>query len=230
MHHHFNQTNNWTDTLTAIGTLLAVLITVFFFLYERIKAYLNRPILKIGINLRPPECHKTTALSSQKLYTAFWFRFFVKNEGKSNATNLEVIIEKVDKLVEGKWSTFPGFLPSNLVWTHINLPNLKNLLPGTTKNVDFGYILDPAGRASNPTERNLAHTISMIDNVFKVNISIQPFNAYNIIEPGDYLFHLITGASNSKACRVKFHLNFKKEWTQDESKMLSEIVSIKKEK
>ena len=61
MHYHFNPSNNWTDILTAIGTLLAVLTTVFFFLYERIKNFLNRPILIIGINLTPPECHKTTA-------------------------------------------------------------------------------------------------------------------------------------------------------------------------
>jgi hypothetical protein len=230
MHHHFNPSNNWTDTLTAIGTLLAVITTVFFFLYERIKIYWNRPILKIGINLTPPECHKTTAISNQKLYSAFWFRLFVKNSGKSNATNLEVIIEKVEKLVDCKWTTFPGFLPSNLVWTHINESNLKNLLPGTTKNVDFGYILDPAGRISNPAESNLEQTISMTENVFRVNISIQPFNAYNIIEPGDYLFHLIAGASNSEECRGKFQLSFKKDWTQDETKMLSEIVSIKIEK
>jgi len=209
MHHHLSPSNNWTDTLTAIGTLLAVLTTVFFFLYERIKNYLNRPVLKLDINMAPPECHKTTAMSGQKLFSAFWFRLYVKNNGKSNATNLEVIIEKVDKLVDGKWITFPGFLPSNLVWTHINEPNLKNLLPGTTKNVDFGSILDPAGRLSNPAERNMDHTNSMTDNVFRVNISIQPFNAYNIIEPGDYLFHLIAGASNSEACRSKFHLSFK---------------------
>jgi hypothetical protein len=230
MHHHFNPSNNWTDTWTAIGTLLAVLTTVFFFLYERIRNYWNRPILKIGINFKPPECHKTTALSNQRLFPVFWFRLFVTNSGRTNSTNLELIIEKVEKMVDGKWTIYPEFLLSNLVWTHINEANLKNLLPGTTKNVDFGYILDPSGRASNPAERNLQHTISMTDNVFRVNISIQPFNAYNIIEPGDYLFHLIAGASNSKASRGKFHLSFKKDWTQDETKMLSEIVSIKKVK
>lgn len=230
MCHHCNPSNNWTDILTAIGTLLAVLATVFFFFYERIRNYLNRPILEIGINLMPPECHKTTAMSNQKLYSAFWFRLYIKNSGKSNATNIEVIIEKVEKLVDEKWITFPEFLPSNLIWTHINEPNLKNLLPGTTKNVDFGSIIDPAARLSNPAERNLNHTGSMTDNVFRVNISIQPFNAYNIIEPGNYLFYLIAGASNSKASREIFQLSFRKDWTQDEHKMLSEVVSIVKRK
>ena len=129
MHHLLNLTSNWTDSLTAIGTLLAVLAKTVSSSFDKFKNYFSRPVLKVGINMTPPECHKTTAMSNQKLYSAFWFRFFVSNEGKSNATNLEMIIEKVERLEDGEWKIYSAFLPSTLVWTHINKPNLKNLLP-----------------------------------------------------------------------------------------------------
>ena len=226
MIHQNNPANNWTDTLTAIGTLIAVFATIFFFFYERIKNYLNRPIIKIDINFRPPECHKTTGSFNNKFADAFWFRLFVKNTGKSNAQNLEVLIEKVEKKSGDKWKTYSAFLPSNLKWTHIDIPLLLNLQPGTTKNIDFGYIYDPIVNVSIAAENNFSPEDKKIEILFNVSISVNPFTGYHVLKPGDYIFYIIVGASNCKARREKFKLSFSNNWQTNEEKMLNENVKI----
>jgi hypothetical protein len=230
MIHHQILAGNWTDPLTAIGTLAAVFAAIFFFFYERIKNYLNRPILKLGINFYPPECHKTTGSFNNKFANAFWFRLYVTNKGKSNAQNLEVLIEKVDKKTGDIWITNSAFLPSNLKWTHIDVPLLMNLQPGTTKNVDFGYIYDPIVSVSNATNNNLPSENNKIEIVFNVTISVIPFTNYHVLQPGEYLFYLIVGASNCKARREIFRVRFSKEWQENETKMLTETIRIDKYK
>lgn len=226
MMHQHNPANNWTDTLTAIGTLIAVFATIFFFFYERIKNYLNRPILKVDINFHPPECHKTTGSFNNKFADAFWFRLFVKNKGKNNAQNLEVLIEKVEKKTGDKWQIYPAFLPSNLKWTHVDVPLLLNLQPGTTKNVDFGYIYDPIVNVSNATENNFSSEGRKVEMLFNVSISVNPFTGYHVLRPGDYMFYIIVGASNCKARREIFKLSFSNNWQADEDKMLTENIKI----
>jgi hypothetical protein len=219
---------NWTEILTAIGTIGLAFITFFLFFYDKIKKFLNRPILKVDINFHPPECHKTIAKSGGKIANAYWFRLFIKNEGKSTAKNLEVFIEKVEKKIGEKWQIYPAFLPSNLLWTHINFPLLPNLLPDTKKNVDFGSILDPKVRYSNPEESNPLLENNMTGILFNVTISVYAFARYNIINPGDYLFYIIVGASNCKSKRETFQVTFFKDWHDDESKMLNETIKISK--
>ena len=224
--HHYN--NNWTDTLTAIGTLAAVLTTIFFFFLERLKKYLNRPILNIGINLKPPDCHKIIGSFNSTLAEAYWFRLFVENKGKSNAQNLEVLIEKVEAKKDGKWEIYPAFLPSNLKWTHIDVPVLLNLQRGTKKNVDFGYIYDPKANISSAITNNLSSQNSKIEILFNVSISVLPFTGYHVLKEGEYKFHIIVGASNCKPQREKFRVKFNKDWHTDEAKMLSKNIEISK--
>lgn len=228
MIHTHNPPNNWTDTLTAIGTLIAVFATIFFFFYERIKNYLNRPILKININFYPPECHKITELFNMRIADAYWFRLYVKNKGKSNAQNLEVLIEKVEKKVGDNWLIYPAFLPSNLKWTHIDVPLLLNLQPGTTKNVDLGYIYDPIVNVSNAVEKKLSSENGKIEILFNVSISVNPLTGYHVLKPGEYLFYIIVGASNCSARREKFHVCFTNDWQINEAKMLTDTIKIAK--
>jgi hypothetical protein len=214
-------TKNFTDILTAFGTLAAVIATVTFFFYERIRNFRIRPKLQIGINFYPPDCHKTKAGIYDKKFDAYWFRLYVKNEGKSTAKDIEVSIEKVEKRIDDKWQIYPAFLLSNLVWTHINVPTLTNLLPGTMKNVDLGYIVDPQVYYD-PSTKNIP------ENVFNVIISVEPITGYNKLAVGDYRFSIIAGAANCKIKREKFSVVFSKDWQNDETKMLNETIMISK--
>lgn len=228
MHHPYPITSNLTDILTAFGTVGAVVTSVYFFYKEKIKNYRTRPKLKIDIHFYPPECHSTRVHSAGFNVPAHWFRLFVKNEGKSNAKDLEVLIEAVEIKTGDKWQTYPEFLPSNLVWTHINSPYLSNLLPGTMKNVDLGYILDPKKRISNTLEYNNLFPNGPTDIMFNVNISVKPYNQYNIIGPGEYKFSLIVGASNCDPIREKFNITFSNEWQEDINQMLDKTIMISK--
>lgn len=228
MYHPHTATSNLTDILTALGTVGAVVTSVFFFYKERIKNYRNRPKLKLDIHFYPPESNSTRVHSAGFQIHAYWFRLFVMNTGKSNAKDLEVLIEKVEKKTLDKWETYPEFLPSNLVWTHINLPYLSNLLPGTMKNVDLGYIIDPSKRGLNTLEYNNIFPHSPTDIIFNVVLSVKPYNQYNIIGPGEYKFNLIVGASNCDPVREKFKLIFSNDWQQDINQMIEKTINISK--
>lgn len=226
MFHPHPPLDNWTDTLTALGTITAVFATIFFFFYERLKNYLNRPILKVDINFQPPDCHRIIGSFNSKFAEAYWFRLFVENKGKSNAKNIEVLIEKVEKKTIDEWQICPAFLSSNLKWTHIDIPLLLNLQPGTKKNVDFGYIYDPTVNISNENGNSHFSQNGITEIKFNVSISVLPFTSYHVLQPGEYLFHIIVGASNCKAQRAKFRVRFSKDWYSDEEKMLTQSIDI----
>jgi hypothetical protein len=219
---------DWTDILTAIGTCSAVAATVILFFYERIKRWINRPVLDIGINFSPPDCNKTLASKDNKTITAYWFRLFVRNSGRSPAEDIEVTINEVFRRVGDKWNIYSEFLPSSLVWTHLNKPFLPYLLPGTSKNLDLGYILDPKMRYAYPDENKLSSSDSMSEILFNVILSIKPYLPYNILSPGEYKLILTIGAKNAEPMRQSIKIALQKEWKDDESDMLNNSISISK--
>ena len=228
MHHFHENPTSWTDILTAIGTVGAVILTVFFFLFERIRNWIKRPKLEMGVNFTPPECHKTIVMIGNEMADAYWFRLFATNVGNTPAKDIEVTIDKVYKKIGDKWTLYSAFLPSSLVWTHINQPILNDLIPGTTRNIDLGYIMDPEVRYKYQFENNPVLPNSMTEILFNVSISVKPFIGYNIIESGEYKFLLIIGAKNCKPFKDQIILKFTNDWKDDETKMLNETVKISK--
>jgi hypothetical protein len=224
---HQNPTN-WMEVFTAIGTLGTVILTAILFFYERIKNYLQRPILQLGIHFNPPECHKTVVRVGDRISNAYWFRLFVSNNGKSTANDVEVTIDKVYKKIGDQWKVYSAFLPSSLKWTHIDQALLSGLIPGTVRNIDFGYIMDPKIRYAYPFENNPTLTNDMTENLLNVCISVKPWIGYNIIEPGEYKFQLTIGAKNCKPQKEQIILKFTKDWKEDEARMLNETITISK--
>jgi len=229
MHYFYQNPTHWTDILTAIGTVGTVVLTFFFYFFERIRNWIKRPKLELDVHFTPPECHKTIVKIGNEMADAYWFRLFATNVGDTPAKDIEVTIDKVYKKIEDKWTLYSAFLPSSLVWTHINQPILNDLISGATRNIDLGYIMDPEVRYKYTFENNPVLPNSMSEIFFNVSISVRPFIGYNIIDSGEYKFSLIIGAKNCKPVKDQIILKFTNDWKDDEAKMLNETVKISKE-
>ena len=115
MHHFHENPTSWTDILTAIGTVGAVILTVFFFLFERIRNWIKRPKLQMGDKFTPPECHKTIVMICNEMADRYWFRLFATNVGNTPAKDIEVTINKVYKKIGANVALFSAFLQSRKV-------------------------------------------------------------------------------------------------------------------
>lgn len=300
-----------TDWLTALGTVGAVFVALFFFSWGKIESWWQRPKLRGGINFSSPDCHLTKAtitlqdsveikigegdqtntsinpvstlnqpasgsmqstdrvglsipgaisypspqeqqltqtilnllvqqasnktpanLSLQlipKRISAkyWWFRIYVENAGKTAAKDVEVVISNLEKKVGGSWELIKQFLPSNLLWTHSNNPMLPMLLPGTKRNIDLGYMINPSERSK--IEPNIYEDAKIRENqsAFCFRLSAVPNRPYHVLSPGTYRFWVTIGASNCAPEKVIFELQFNGTWDEGESAMLDN-VTIKK--
>jgi hypothetical protein len=210
----------WTDTAIAVGTLGTAITTVFFYFSDRIIKWYKRPRLEIGIKQEKPDCQfQKTSVSEDKTkpcVNGYWCRLFLLNKGKSAAKGLEVAIERIEQCKKNKWKEY-SFLKSNLIWTHQTHTKYKifmpQLLPNTTKNVDFGCFTNPKDK-SKESKYNIE---------FFLTITAKPFTKYNLIPYGKYRFTIIAGAKNCTITRKKIVVNFSNKWTDDENKIKSII-------
>jgi hypothetical protein len=193
-----------TDWLTAIGTVGAVALALFFAFVEKIW---QRPRLEISVNFKPPDCGMGVPHSK-----ALFLRLRVANRGRSAARSLEATIQQMCQREGDFWIQVPSFLPSNLLWTHVSAPILPNLLPGLERNLDLAQILEP----TKPSLARLAFILSVV-----------PAREYNVLDPGAYRFSVTVGAENAKAVTQVFELTLSGKWFADEDKMLSDGVRLK---
>jgi len=225
---------------SAFGTLVLAFIAVF---QDRIHAYIKRPILNCNIELKPPDCHKTTMRRTQPFLpgeetsnviydiSTYYIRFRILNSGASSAEKVEVIITDIFK--KNKNDTFVrinSFSSDNLVWSILDESNKRKMYweyisPSTYKYCNLGHILDPKYRnicnGENNTNFIKDDTIFSFDVYFRSNI------LYYLVSPGTYRIKLKVGCTNAKTISKEYELNVTGKWFEDELKMLNEGISIK---
>ena len=71
------------DWITAIGTVVlaagTIVLAIIAIFQDKIRAWLMRPNLTIGIELAPPDCHKTILEKRDytgKVLDSFWCYYF----------------------------------------------------------------------------------------------------------------------------------------------------------
>ncbi|MGD0590740.1 MAG: hypothetical protein ABSA44_08080 [Bacteroidota bacterium] len=221
-----------TDWLQAIGTIGAVIVALFFFFWERIREWWNKPHLGISLQFNPPDCHRIITVAQRddgRIVNpdAFWFRLTASNKGRNSAKDLEAIISNMERKNNNTWETYSPFLPSNLKWTHISTQYLPMLLPKTEKKLDLGHIMDPNFRRAFLSERNPALTnIPNAQALFHFEVATQPSNGYNNIPPGEYRFELIVGAANCSPISTIISLSFSGNWNRQEDLMLQREINL----
>jgi hypothetical protein len=117
----------------------------------------------------------------------------------------------------GKKKVKKAFMPMNLKWSHFE--GKKRSIPrGLFRHCDFGSF--------QPKYINNTHTILRLDTAVQPN-KVSDGEIPNMIEAGKYEFELMLSGVNSNFIRKRWILEFDEDWSDDESEMLHNHISIK---
>jgi hypothetical protein len=203
----------WIQVALTIATFLAILIALF---QEKIKNWFNRANLSVEIRLNPPDCHQIDLSDQQTghfVSKSIYIRIRVTNDSENNmAKNVEIIASNLWKLQGKKREIVKWFLPMNLVWSHLH-PITVTIPPKSFRLCDLG--------AFRPLFDG--NTRFRFDTVVQPN-PVSNGNIPNIIESGRYLLEIIVSGENVKPGTIYWELEFKKDWSDDEDKMLKRIA------
>jgi hypothetical protein len=193
----------------------------------------NRPILSATIRLKPPDCHKTTLVTSNPMPVlaqrgeCYYLRIWVQNKGGQRAEKVQVFVSRVQRQhADGLFKDVDSFLPMNLRWSHISPPQTfaEVISPGMGMHCDFGHIVDPVFRAQlmqpTPPQFTKGRTILELD------LEVQPNTLSHLILEGHYRFFVQVAAANAHPTEKCWDLNLTGKWFQEEDKMFSEGIKI----
>lgn len=217
------------DVFLIIGAIATSVIAIIALFHDVIKEYINIPKLRFEIEYSPPHCHRVITEGGNFVY---YFALKMWNDGKNKAENVEVTLNDVFKKVGDKWERISGFNPDNLLWRLTGDPYLPFLNPGTPKQCNIGYIIDPKIR----TDSKLSHLMKYENNpnlnvnpdetIFHIQVSMQSTNLTYLIAPGTYKFRLSASCSNGKTAYQEYKIKITGKWFEDEERMLNEGINI----
>ncbi|MFA5925764.1 MAG: hypothetical protein WC831_02425 [Parcubacteria group bacterium] len=211
-----------TDAWTAIGTIFLGMVALLTFFYDRYKN--RRAKVSMLINTVPPDCHQielTNSKTGEFISQSIYIRIRVEHIGGNSAEDAEIMVSNFWIVNDhGGKIVKKAFLPMNLTWSHFG--GKKRSVPrGLFRYCDFGRF--------QPKYTNNTHTILRLDTAVQPN-RVSDGEIPNVIEPGKYEFELILSGVNSNFIRKRWILEFKKNWSDDESEMLNEHIIIKERK
>lgn len=208
----------------AIVALLLGLAGIFG-VHEIIKNWRLKPDIKVSIKLEPPDSLKiamTNTATGQFLYDTYYFRFKVENTGNLKMEDVEVLaLELHKKGNNGRFSKVRNFLPMNLVWANVHEVTMPKIQPGLFKHCDFGHIVQNV----NSSPFGLAGRSSVI---FILETQVTPNTGFNYLLPGEYKIRLAFAANNLKPEYYWYQFKVEDRWDNNEQRMLSQNISIKK--
>lgn len=131
----------WADGLTAVGTVLAVVVALVLAGWGAIARRLWRPKLGVVYEPRSPDCQiiRVQRLVDGKfLHRAFYCRVQIHNTGSRRANGVQVRMIRLWRLDgSGLAEEDEDFVPMNLVWTNIGVVQLPALVPDLPQHCDF---------------------------------------------------------------------------------------------
>jgi len=214
-----NLINSWytnPEWWSAIGTIFVGLVAIIIaFLQERIKRFLSRTRLDVKLKTEPPDCHKIEIKDQLGVSRpSYYVRSKLINTGRFSAENVEVMIDSVYKIIDGKREILKTFLPMNLVWSHYGGTTMKVILPNHFRHIDVGYFILAGDKV-----------------IFKIDTAVQPNKVEgdvypNVLYAGEYELNLIIGGDNVDSFKKSYLLKFNNNFYKSEEDMFSKSVSI----
>lgn len=169
---------------------------------------------------RPPENLRASV-------DAYYFRMKVENSGNLRAENAEIIAEELQVMDDsGAYKKVDWFLPTNLLWTHIEKPFVEAISPKTAKLCNLGFIIKPSQR-------------DRVDEIYDredygeqalLNLELEVLSNHkgHIIPPGKYKLKLKVAAANTKPSSVELQIKFNGEWDDTDEEMFQRNIEIRK--
>jgi hypothetical protein len=210
----------------ALGTIALAALAVY---QDRIRAWLDAPVLKLSLSNEPPDCIWVPfrhPLTRQFLSDTIHLRFRVRNEGKTTARNVEVYAERLEENRNGRWVQRTSFPPMNLVWADVGGIYFSGISPKMEKHCDLGHVIDPARRDGIPIpdEQNMALNLDANTTSFTYATVAKPFHQGHIVGPGRYRLTVRLATENAKPTTGVVEVELLGRWYPDEARMLRDGI------
>jgi len=222
------------DWLTAVGTLILATVTIVLavvaIFQDSIRGRFYRPILKVSILTKPPDCNAVplTTPDGQHIADSFYFRLWIRNIGNATANNVEVYAnELLRRRADDTLEKVAEFPPMNLSWSHIHKIYFPVIVPGMGKHCDLAHIVDPALRShSSIREENPKLKLTVVEASLAFDLIVAPNDKGHIIGPGDYHLKISIAAANARPVAETISITLSGKWTTDEATMLRDEVGV----
>ena len=208
-----------------IGTTIVLATTAFLapYIIERWKHRFFSAKLDFNFLHEPPYCHITEMKGREISFPAYYFRFKVVNNGKLQAEQCEVILEKIWKENSaGELVEFNGFSPVSLKWSGVQGIKMLTVQPDREIFCDIGRIHHPdhepgsVYRDINEEEQR--------QNKFFFELPERYYSQWDCLTPGRYQIEISIYSKNTKRVSTKFKISWSGNWKDNESDMLNELV------
>lgn len=213
--------SDWIVICTTV--ILAATAFIAPYVVELLKYKFYSAKLAFKFTHLPPDCHKTKMEGGGVSFAVYYFRFRVKNEGRSQAEQCEVVLEKILKENSaGQLKELEGFSPVSLKWTGPENNRYFTIQPEREYYCDIGRIHhpahepDPAFFAAGEEQRQ--------QNKFFFELPTRYFSQPDYLAPGKYEIQISVYCKNSKRITRTFKIVWSGKWKDDESEMLNELV------
>jgi hypothetical protein len=180
-----------TDWLTAIGTVLAVVVALGLQGWITWREHRRRPKVSLSFDRF---AYAWEGHDPQIRY----LRLAVTNaDGKHAADDVEVLVLKIDGGPVGSGIVDRWFANSALRWPNLRKHDLPRVTvpPGASRYVDLG------AWAPSPVAQD--HRF-----LFELALDMKPLSEAHILEPGTYDIELAVGPRNADSTRWNVHLSF----------------------
>ena len=209
------------DWVGGTATALAVVIALF---RETFLVWWNRPRFEVRVDLRPPDCHLSKMQVQTNFHPIYYLRLLVKNVGRTVARSIQVHVDQLRRCDRhGEFYVDNDFLPMNLTWAHTGAPYMALISPGTARNIDLGYVPKPNSPwLHKPRDHAEGETW------FHMTLEVVTFLGLHLLTPGGYRLDLTVAAENAPALKLTVELVIDGAWHDDESKMLSDGLELRR--
>jgi hypothetical protein len=205
-----------------IGTALFLGACALFvpYLAEIIKRKWFAPNLKIKFSQSNPFCHLTRRGDRSPVY---YFRFEVKNEGKSQAKFCEAVLEELWVAdISGKFIKEANFSPINLKWS--GQPQTKQFIdinPERELFCDIGHISSPS--IQNDKELSVFYKDNK-DLKFFFETPFRYFSQQDCVLAGNSKIKISIYCENAPKVEKYFQIFWSGKWKDNEVDMFKEII------
>ena len=217
---------NWTDILTAIGTVGTVLISLGLLFYkEWWEPKWCKARLRVSIDRTYSFAIDTTwdALmnkANEEMFTAAKIRLRVEHTRGNPAKNVEVFVTKVWDMKDGEKKQNGHFFPANLLWSgKMGQQTIRADFAGSTvRFCDLGIY------GSNPDNYGWEFHVAISD--FKGDPAVEKFS--NILIAGVYELELLVTGENVEPSTSLWRLELSGDWSDKEEIMFSKHIKVRK--
>jgi hypothetical protein len=216
-----------SDCVLIVSTLFLGLIAIIAPYYsKRFNRWKYSPNLSVDINLGPPDCHKTywSGAIPDYMRPVYYFRFVIRNNGKTICNNVENSLENIWKLnIAREFIKIENFTPINLKWSINFTQNQQNINPGRKLYCNIGHL--PTNeyqklkmKLINPIGYKGEDLRIVLDLVTVLNVQL------NCLPPGSYIIQVNTYSENHKTIETYFKIDWSGNWKDNEKEIFQELV------